>query len=111
MTFATRLPKVRYHSEHFNEWTWVCYHQAPPLARVVAHVGDAGQAKPHLEHNPLSGLGTCHATPIRKLNDPGAGIIAAACGQSVVRHAARAVSPHCGAVDVIEALGVHVESA
>ena len=26
----------------------MCYHQAPPLARVVAHVGDAGQAKPHL---------------------------------------------------------------
>jgi hypothetical protein len=32
--------------------------------------GDAGQAKPHLEHNPLSLLRTCHATPIRKLNDP-----------------------------------------
>ena len=41
----------------------------------------------------------------------GAGIIAAACGQSVVRHAARAVSSHCGAIDVIEALGVNVESA
>ena len=33
-------------------------------------MGDAGQAKPHLEHNPLSLLGACHATPIRKLNDP-----------------------------------------
>src|SRR5262245_40855729 len=32
--------------------------------------GDAGQAKPHLGHNPLSLLGTWHATPIRKLNDP-----------------------------------------
>src|SRR5438445_7486779 len=71
MAFATRLPKVRDHSEHFNERTWICYHQAPPLARVVAHVGDAGQAKPHLEHNPLSLLGAWHATPIRKLNDPG----------------------------------------
>ena len=70
MAFATRLPKVRDHSEHFNERTWMCYHQVPPLVRVVAHVGDAGQAKPHLEHNPLSRLGTCHATPIRKLNDP-----------------------------------------
>ena len=70
MAFATRLPKVGYHSEHFNERTWMCYHQAPPLVRVVAHVGDAGQAKPHLEHNPLSLLGACHATPIRKLNDP-----------------------------------------
>ena len=40
------------------------------LERVVAQVGDAGQAKPHLEHNPLSPFGACHATPIRKLNDP-----------------------------------------
>jgi hypothetical protein len=37
----------------------------------VAQVGDAGQAKPHLEHNPLSRLGVCHAIPIRKLNGPG----------------------------------------
>ena len=36
----------------------------------MAHVGDAGQAKPHLEHNPLSLLGVCNATPMRKLNDP-----------------------------------------
>jgi len=36
----------------------------------VAHVGDAGQAKPHLEHNPLSLLGACYATPGRQLNDP-----------------------------------------
>src|SRR5207244_8622218 len=70
MAFATRLPKVRDHSEHFNERTWICYHQAPPWVRVVAHVGDAGQAKPHLEHNLLSLLGTCHAMPLRKLNDP-----------------------------------------
>src|SRR6266446_8405360 len=70
MAFATRLPKVRDHSEHFNERTWMCYHQAPPWVGVVAHVGDAGQAKPHLEHNPLSLLGTCHAMPLRKLNDP-----------------------------------------
>ena len=42
MACATRLPKVRDHREHFNERTWVCYHQAPPLVRVVAHVGDAG---------------------------------------------------------------------
>jgi hypothetical protein len=34
------------------------------------HVGDAGQAKPHLEHNPLSLLGAYYATPGRKLNDP-----------------------------------------
>src|SRR5205814_2499101 len=38
--------------------------------RVVALVGDAGQAKPHLEHNPLLLPGACNATPIRKLNDP-----------------------------------------
>src|SRR5262249_26985875 len=70
MAFSTGLPKVRDHREHFNERTWMCYHQVPPLGRVVAHVGDAGQAKPQLEHNPLSLLGTCHAMPLRKLNDP-----------------------------------------
>src|SRR5262245_41850008 len=70
MAFAARLPKVRDHREHFNERTWMCYHETPPLVRVVAHVGDAGQATPHLEHNPLSLLGACSATPIRKLNDP-----------------------------------------
>jgi len=37
----------------------------------VVHVRDAEQAKPHLEHNPLSLLGACYATPRRKLNDPG----------------------------------------
>src|SRR5215510_13618538 len=70
MAFPTGLPKVRYHGEHFNERTGMCYHQAPPLVRVVAHGGDAGQAKPHLEHNPLSLLETYHAMPLRKLNDP-----------------------------------------
>ena len=41
----------------------------------------------------------------------GAAILASACGLTVVRHAARAVSSNCGAIDVIEALGVNVESA
>ncbi len=41
----------------------------------------------------------------------GAAIVAAACGLYVVRHCARAVSSNCGAVDVVEALGVDVESA
>src|SRR4030095_14619389 len=72
MTFATRLTKVRDRSEHFDERTGMCYHQAPPSERVVMHVRDAEQAKPHLEHNPLSLLGACYATPRRKLNDPGA---------------------------------------
>src|SRR4029453_6197381 len=70
MTFATRLTKVRDRSEHFDERTGMCYHQAPPSERVVMHVRDAEQAKPHLEHNPLSLLGACYATPRRKLNDP-----------------------------------------
>ena len=39
----------------------------------------------------------------------GAAIVASACGLTVVRHAARAVSSNCGAIDVIEALGVNVE--
>src|SRR5215470_17535941 len=73
MAFTTRLANVRDHREHFNERPWMCYHQVPPLVRVVAHVGDARQAKSHLEHNPLSLLRTCHAIPLRKLNDPGGG--------------------------------------
>jgi len=40
----------------------------------------------------------------------GAAIVAAACGIYVVRHCARAVTSNCGAVDVVEALGVDVES-
>src|SRR4029453_6241300 len=70
MAFATRLPKVGDRREHCNERTWMGYHQAPPWERVVAQVGDAGQAKPHLEHHPLSRLGVCHAIPMRKLNGP-----------------------------------------
>ena len=41
----------------------------------------------------------------------GAAIVSAACGLYVVRHAARAISSNCGAIDVVEALGVNVESA
>src|SRR5207248_6471487 len=70
MAFTTRLTKVGHGSEHFNERTGMCYHAAPPLERVVGHVRDAGQAKPHLEHNPLSLLGACYATSRRQLNDP-----------------------------------------
>src|SRR4030095_3815314 len=73
MPFATRLPKVGDRREYFNERTWMCYHQTPPLERVVAQVWDAGRAKPHLEHNPLSPLGVCHAITIRKLNGPALG--------------------------------------
>src|SRR4029453_5541018 len=86
MTFATRLPKVRDRSEHFDERTGMCYHQAPPLERVVMHVRDAEQAKPHLEHNPLSLLGACYATPRRKLNDPDR----TSTGIASPQHAARA---------------------
>src|SRR5437016_13066113 len=71
MAFTTRLTKVGHGSEHFNERTGMCYHQTPPWERVVGHVRDAGQAKPHLEHNPLSLLGACYATSRRQLNDPG----------------------------------------
>ncbi len=41
----------------------------------------------------------------------GAAIVASACGLYVARHAGRAVTSNCGAVDVVEALGVDVESA
>lgn len=52
------------------------------------------------------------ADALKTLNiSTGAAIIASACGLYVVRHAARAISSHCGAIDVVEALGVNVESA
>ena len=52
------------------------------------------------------------ADTLKTLNiSTGAAIVAAACGQYVVRHAARSISSHCGAIDVIEALGIDVESA
>src|SRR2546421_10027176 len=73
MTFATRLTKVGNGREHFDQRTRMCYHKVPPSERVVAQVGNAGQAKPHREHNPLSLLGARLATPIRKLNDPASG--------------------------------------
>ncbi len=41
----------------------------------------------------------------------GAAIVGSACGLYVVRHAARAISSNCGAIDVVEAFGVNVESA
>jgi len=51
------------------------------------------------------------ADSLKTLNiSTGAAIIAASLGLYVVRHAARAISSNCGAIDVIEALGVNVES-
>ncbi len=52
------------------------------------------------------------ADSLKTLNiSTGAAIIGASLGLYVVRHAARAISSNCGAIDVIEALGVNVESA
>jgi anthranilate phosphoribosyltransferase len=52
------------------------------------------------------------ADSLKTLNiSTGAAIIASSLGLYVVRHAARAISSNCGAIDVIEALGVNVESA
>lgn len=52
------------------------------------------------------------ADTLKTLNiSTGAAIIASSCGLYVVRHAARAISSNCGAIDVVEALGVNVESA
>jgi anthranilate phosphoribosyltransferase len=39
-----------------------------------------------------------------------AAIVAAACGLYVVRHCSRATSSNCGAIDVLQALGINVES-
>jgi len=52
------------------------------------------------------------ADTLKTLNiSTGAAIIAASLGLYVVRHAARAISSNCGAVDVVESFGVNVESA
>jgi hypothetical protein len=70
MAFATRLAKVRDHRKHCNEWTRMCYHQGPPLRRVVGARGGCQASNAPLEHNPLSLLGAYYAIPLRKLNDP-----------------------------------------
>ncbi|MGA1823858.1 MAG: anthranilate phosphoribosyltransferase [bacterium] len=52
------------------------------------------------------------ADTLKTLNiSTGAAIISSSLGLYVVRHAARAISSNCGAIDVVEALGVNVESA
>ena len=52
------------------------------------------------------------ADALKTLNiSTGAAIISASLGLYVVRHAARAISSNCGAIDVVEAFGVNVESA
>ena len=80
VAFATCLTTVGHRSEYFNERPWMCYHEAPPVARVAAHGGDAGRAKSHLEHNPLSSREP-YATPMRKLNAMRVSLL-------LVRHAA-----------------------
>ncbi len=65
-------------------------------------------------HTPEPLIDNCGtgADTLKTLNiSTGAAIVAAALGLYVVRHAARAISSNCGAIDVIEALGVNVESA
>lgn len=52
------------------------------------------------------------ADTLKTLNiSTGAAIIGSSLGLYVVRHAARAISSNCGAVDVVEAFGVNVEQA
>ncbi len=49
--------------------------------------------------------------PLKTFNvSTGAAIVASAAGVRIARHAARALTSRCGAVDVIEALGVNVEA-
>src|SRR5215468_6291873 len=64
MAFPTWLPKVRYHREHFNKRTRLCYHQAPPLVRVVVHVGGcrASKAPPQTQPFIASGNLSCNAS-------------------------------------------------
>jgi len=64
-------------------------------------------------HTPEPTVDNCGtgADTLKTINvSTGAAIIASACGVYVVRHCARAISSNCGAVDVIEALGVNVEA-
>src|SRR4029434_3136178 len=57
LTFATRLTKVGYGREHFDQRTWMCYHEFLLSEGVVTQVEDAEQATPHRKHNPLSLFG------------------------------------------------------
>src|SRR5262249_31330878 len=70
MAFATRLPKVRDHSEDFNERTWMCYHQAPPLVRVVAHVGGCRASKAPPQTQPFIASGSLLCNPSTKTECP-----------------------------------------
>jgi len=72
---------------------------------------DTNRVEVHTPEPLIDNCGT-GADTLKTLNiSTGAAIVAAACGVYVVRHAARAVSSNCGAIDVIEALGVNVDSA
>ena len=53
MAFATGLAHIRYLGSHLDQGTWLFYHQAPPLERVLTHMGRAGKAIPHRGQNPL----------------------------------------------------------
>ena len=70
MTFATRLTKVGYGREHFDQRTWMCYHEFLLSEGVVTQVEDAEQAKPHRKHHPLSLFGAPEGFPIEGYRGP-----------------------------------------
>ena len=67
---------------------------------------DASQGLPHpLIENSGTGMDSLKTFNVSS----GAAIVAAACGATLARHGARALTSSCGTVDVLEALGIGIE--
>src|SRR5947207_8783714 len=56
MAFTPTAAKVWNLGEDLDEGLRLCYHKGPPEGRVLVHARRAGQARPHVEQNPLTRL-------------------------------------------------------
>jgi len=93
---AALVAKGETTSEIVGAWRAIC-----EMDTVVAKVGDA---IPLLEN---SGTGM---DALKTFNvSSAAAIVASACGATVARHGARALTSRCGTVDILESVGVDVE--